>query len=62
MQRLVVPFLPLLGASMAAVGGRWLRELAHCPVVAGIGLAFLVSLGLLAAAGPDVKTTVDSTG
>ena len=32
--------------------------MAHYPVWAGIGLAFLVSLGTLAAAGPDVKYTV----
>jgi NADH-quinone oxidoreductase subunit L len=48
----LVPFLPLLGAAIAAIGGRQLREHAHIPVVAGIFLAFLVSLGLLFVAGP----------
>lgn len=43
----LVPFLPLLGAILAAVGGRWLKERSHWPVVLGIGLAFVVSLGLL---------------
>jgi NADH-quinone oxidoreductase subunit L len=50
----LVPFLPLLGALVAAVGGRWLKERSHIPVVAGIGLAFLVSLVLLFSVG---KTT-----
>src|SRR4051794_27917561 len=52
----LVPFLPLLGALIAAVFGRWLRQQSHVPVVAGIGLAFLVSLGLVAQTGrTDVK-------
>ena len=53
----LVPFFPLLGALTAAVGGRWLRQRAHWPVIVGIGLSCLVALGLLGAAGPD-KTTV----
>jgi NADH-quinone oxidoreductase subunit L len=47
-----VPFFPLLGALVAAAGPRRVRAVAHIPVVAGIGLAFLVSLGLLFWAGP----------
>ena len=43
----LVPTLPLLGALVAAVGGKWLGARSHLPVIAGIGLAFLVSLGLL---------------
>ena len=54
----LVPFLPLLGAIVAAAGGRWLEERASYPVVAGIGLAFLVSLGLLFSAGPEARTVV----
>jgi NADH-quinone oxidoreductase subunit L len=46
----LVPALPLLGAIVAAVGGRWLRGMSHIPVVAGIALAFVVSLLLLAGA------------
>ncbi len=46
----LVPFFPLLGAIVVAVGGRWLKEHSHWPIVGGIGLAFLVSLGLLGAA------------
>ncbi len=47
----LVPFLPLLGAVVAAVGGKWLKEQSHLPVVGGIGLAFLVALGLLLSVG-----------
>jgi len=54
----LVPFFPLLGAAIAAAGGRWLKGRAHLPVVAGIALAFLVSFGLLFAAGPDQKALV----
>ncbi len=35
-----------------------MKALAHIPVIAGIALAFLVSLFLLFAAGPDATTTV----
>ncbi len=56
----LIPFLPLLGAIVAAIGARRLRELAHIPVILGIGMAFLFSLGTLAAAGPDVKYTAMS--
>jgi NADH-quinone oxidoreductase subunit L len=56
----LIPFFPLLGAIVTAVGARRLRSAAHLPVWAGIGLAFLVSLGTLAAAGPEVKYTVMS--
>ena len=44
----IVPALPLVGGLIAAAGGRWLGPRSHLPVIAGIGLAFLVSLGLLA--------------
>ncbi len=54
----LIPFLPLLGAAVAAIGARRLRSAAHWPVWIGIGLAFLVSLGTLSSAGPDVKYTV----
>jgi proton-translocating NADH-quinone oxidoreductase chain L len=54
----LVPFFPLLGAALAAFGPKRLRTLAHLPVVAGIALAFLVSLLLLLAAGTDQTTTV----
>ncbi len=40
----LVPFCPLLGAALAALAPEHLRTLAHVPVVAGIALAFLVSL------------------
>ncbi|MGC8641850.1 MAG: NADH-quinone oxidoreductase subunit L, partial [Isosphaeraceae bacterium] len=54
----IIPSLPLLGAIIAAAGGRWLRSDSHIPVVAGIVLAFLFSLGALFSAGPDVVTLV----
>ena len=53
----LVPALPLLGALVAAIGGKWLREKSHLPVIAGIGLAFLVSLGLLTQASPEAMST-----
>jgi proton-translocating NADH-quinone oxidoreductase chain L len=53
----LVPFFPLVGGLIAAAGGRWLGQHAHWPVVIGIALACLVSLGLLTAAGPE-RTTV----
>ena len=39
-------------------GSKWLRSDAHIPVVSGIVLAFLFSLGALLSAGPDVVTLV----
>jgi proton-translocating NADH-quinone oxidoreductase chain L len=54
----LVPFFPLLGALLAVIGPKRLRTDAHLPVVAGIALAFLVSVGLLFASGPDQTTTV----
>jgi NADH-quinone oxidoreductase subunit L len=54
----LIPFLPLAGGLTAAVGGRWLRQHAHWPVVIGIGLSCLLALGLLAAAGPEATTVV----
>lgn len=50
----LIPFLPLLGGIIAAVGARQLRQNAHIPVVAGIGLAFVMAFGLWFQAAPDV--------
>ncbi len=52
----IVPFLPLLGGLLAAVFGRWLGQRSHVPVVAGIGLAFLASIGLVASVGHTAAT------
>jgi proton-translocating NADH-quinone oxidoreductase chain L len=46
----LIPFFPLLGAAVAVLGPRRVRQLAHIPVAGGIVLGFLVSLGLLFAA------------
>ncbi len=54
----LVPLFPLLGALAAAAGPRRVRALAHVPVVAGIGLAFVVSVGLLFSAGPHETRTL----
>jgi NADH-quinone oxidoreductase subunit L len=54
----LIPVLPLLGALVAVLGPRRVRALAHIPVVAGISLAFLFSLGLLFSAGPHETATV----
>ena len=54
----LIPFFPLLGAAVAAFGARRLRSTAHIPVVAGIALAFLVSLGALFSSGPETTTVV----
>jgi NADH-quinone oxidoreductase subunit L len=51
----LVPFLPLLGGLVAAIGGKWLKERSHLPVVGGIGLAFLVSLILVFSVGRHVS-------
>jgi proton-translocating NADH-quinone oxidoreductase chain L len=53
----LIPFLPLLGAAIAVLGPKRVREHAHVPVAGGIALAFLVSIGLLFAATPT-KTVV----
>lgn len=42
----LVPLFPLLGAIVAAVGGKTLKERAHWPVVLGIAASFIVSFGL----------------
>jgi hypothetical protein len=55
----LIPLCPLVGGGLAAFGPRPVRDVAHIPVVAGIALAFLLSLGLLFAADPE-KTTVVS--
>src|SRR3954464_10351879 len=52
----LVPFFPLLGGLTAAVGGRWLRQQAHWPVIIGIGMSCLVALGLLTVARPEATT------
>jgi proton-translocating NADH-quinone oxidoreductase chain L len=49
----LIPFLPLLGAGVAVLGPKRMQTEAHIPVVAGIALAFLVSLGLLLSATPE---------
>ena len=54
----IIPCLPLLGAIIAAVGARRLGSNAHFPVVAGIALAFLVSLGAFFSAGPETTVLV----
>lgn len=54
----LVPFLPLLGALTAAAFARQLKGRAGLPVILGIGLSFLVSLGLLFSAGPEAHTVV----
>ena len=54
----LVPFLPLLGGLIAAVGGKWLKQQSHLPVVLGIGLAFCVSLVLVASVGHTDATPV----
>ncbi len=54
----LVPFFPLLGGLIAAAGGRWLKEKAHVPVIAGIAIAFLCSIGLLFSADPEARTIV----
>jgi NADH-quinone oxidoreductase subunit L len=54
----LIPFFPLLGAIVAALGARQFRTLAHIPVVAGIALAFVVSLGELFVADAETTTTV----
>jgi len=53
----IVPALPLLGGLIAAVGGKWLGVRSHLPVIAGIGLAFLVSLVLLANSSAEAVST-----
>jgi proton-translocating NADH-quinone oxidoreductase chain L len=56
----LIPFFPLLGAGVAALGPKRMRTDAHIPVVVGIALAFLVSLGLLLAAAPEKTVFVVS--
>ena len=54
----LIPLCPLVGAGLAALGPKPVRAVAHIPVVAGIALAFLISLGLLFAADPARTTLV----
>ena len=49
----LIPFFPLLGAILAALAPRNLRSRAHIPVVVGIALRFLISIGSLFSAGAD---------
>ncbi len=39
----LVPLFPLLGALVAAIGGKWLKGLSHVPIIVGIGASFVVS-------------------
>ncbi|MBY0395400.1 MAG: NADH-quinone oxidoreductase subunit L, partial [Thermoleophilia bacterium] len=54
----LIPALPLLGALLTVLTARRLGERCAYPVIAGIGAAFVVSLGLLWNAGPEAKTVV----
>ncbi len=54
----IIPCLPLLGALIAAIAARRLGSNAHVPVVAGIALAFLFSLGSLFSAHAEATTLV----
>lgn len=54
----IIPCLPLLGAIIAALGARRLGKAAHLPVITGIALAFLFSLGALSSARPETTTLV----
>jgi proton-translocating NADH-quinone oxidoreductase chain L len=54
----LIPFFPLLGAAVAVVGPKWMRQHAHLPVAGGIALGFLVSLGLLFVASPTTTVLV----
>ncbi len=56
----LIPGFPLLGAGVTVFGPKRMRTLAHIPVIAGIALAFLVSLGLLVAATPEKTAFVMS--
>jgi NADH-quinone oxidoreductase subunit L len=54
----LVPFFALLGASAAALGPKRVRQVAHLPVIAGIGVGFLLSLGPLFTAAPGQTGTL----
>jgi NADH-quinone oxidoreductase subunit L len=54
----LIPFFPLLGATVAAVGARRFKFDASLPVIVGIALAFLVSLGAWTSAGPETTVLV----
>ncbi len=54
----LVPFCPLLGAIIAAAGGRWLKEQAHWPVIIGVVAASVLSFGLLASVSGHGTSTV----
>jgi NADH-quinone oxidoreductase subunit L len=56
----LVPFFPLLGSALTLALRRRLGRDAHIPVVAGIVLAFIFSLGTCASCGPGEKWTVMS--
>ena len=56
----LIPFLPILGAAVAAFGARRLRFDAHIPVIAGIALAFLILfLSLLSTSGRLARTRAE---
>ncbi len=54
----LIPLLPLVGAGLAALGPKRVRLESHLPVIAGIGFAFLVSLGTLLSARPEATVLV----
>ncbi|APW59750.1 NADH-quinone oxidoreductase subunit L [Paludisphaera borealis] len=54
----LIPFFPLLGAAVAAVGARRFKFDASLPVVVGIALAFLMSLGAWASCGSETTVLV----
>ncbi|AMV39568.1 NADH-quinone oxidoreductase subunit L [Planctomyces sp. SH-PL62] len=54
----LIPFFPLLGGLIAGLGARRFRFDAAIPVAIGVALAFLVSLGAWASAGPETTVLV----
>jgi len=54
----LIPFFPLLGGIIAAVGASRFRFNAAIPVAVGIGASFLFSLGAWASAGPETTIVV----
>ena len=62
----LIPLLPLLGGLIAFVGGRRLNGWNHIPVIAGIGLSFLLSsiilMGMEGSAETEVYTWIGIEG
>jgi NADH-quinone oxidoreductase subunit L len=56
----LIPLFPLLGALLAVLGARRWKSQAHIPVVTGIALAFLFSIGALGSADAHQKWEVMS--